>query len=178
MRIHWVHEGAILEAVQVDSGDIARFYKTSIVGLAALDAQAPVARGLGPDADARWNAFCGALDAWGRIDLLVRDAAVMHPAGCAPPGRVRGCRHWRTDEPLGPGWMGVEPAMATDLLRGAIASLAVDRNTGIVETLPREEESWGPSTAGAAAISFANVGPTAIPNTSHAAAVASARAVP
>jgi hypothetical protein len=89
------------------------FYRTALLGLLAQEHHAPTKRRFGPDADAAWSIFHGHLDAADRIDLLLRDAAVKHPAAFAPRTVFSGDpttsgdynpTDLPDDEPFGPGW--------------------------------------------------------------------------
>jgi hypothetical protein len=104
---------------------IESFYRAAALGLAVLEARAGGARRFGPDADARWNAFRGALQDWHRLDLLVRDAAVAHAAAFAPRVVFR-LPALAEDEPSGPEWPGPPPDIAAELLRQAAATAAAD----------------------------------------------------
>lgn len=104
---------------------IESFYRAAALGLAVLEARAGGARRFGPDADARWNAFRGALQDWHRLDLLVRDAAVAHAAAFAPRVVFR-LPALAEDEPSGPEWPGPPPDIAAELLRQAATATAAD----------------------------------------------------
>lgn len=108
-----------------DPDQIESFYRAATLGLAALEARAGTPRRFGPDADARWNAFRGALQDWHRLDLLVRDAAVAHAAGFAPRV-VFALPALADDEPFGPDWPGPAPTIAGDLLRQGAAATHTD----------------------------------------------------
>ena len=60
----------------MERGDASKFYKAAVGVLAVLDVRR--GRAFGVDADARWQAFRGALQDWDRIEILVRDAAVAY----------------------------------------------------------------------------------------------------
>lgn len=104
---------------------IDSFYRAAALGLTVLEARAGSARRFGPDADARWNAFRGALQDWHRLDLLVRDAAVAHAAGFAPRV-VFTLPALADDEPAGPEWTGAPPDIAAELLRQAATAAPPD----------------------------------------------------
>jgi hypothetical protein len=113
-------------AMTVPSRDqIESFYRAAALGLTVLEARAGSARRFGPDADARWNAFRGALQDWHRLDLLVRDAAVANAAGFAPRV-VFSLPALADDEPAGPEWTGAPPDIAANLLRQAAAAAPPD----------------------------------------------------
>lgn len=95
--------------------DTARsFYRTALLALLAQERHDPTSRRFGADADAAWSIFQGHLDASDRIDLLLRDAAVKHPAAFAPrtvfsgdPAHAPGyaTTDLPEDEPFGPNWL-------------------------------------------------------------------------
>ena len=66
------------------SADREAFYAAALVGLRALDARERVPRRFGPEADARWAQFKGALGLGDRLDLLLRDGAVTWGAAFSP----------------------------------------------------------------------------------------------
>ena len=70
--------------MHVSVTSLQAFYKAGALTLRALDARAAQARIFGPDADAAWGLFKGELHEGERLDLLLRDAAVAHPAAFAP----------------------------------------------------------------------------------------------
>lgn len=104
---------------------IESFYRAAALGLTVLEARAGSAQRFGPDADARWNAFRGALQDWHRLDLLVRDAAVAHAAAFAPRV-VFTLPALADDEPAGPEWTGAPPDIAAELLRQAATAAPPD----------------------------------------------------
>lgn len=58
------------------------FYRSAALGLVWLDARESTARRFGPVADAAWRTFAGhpsALSELDRVELLLRDAAMLHP---------------------------------------------------------------------------------------------------
>lgn len=81
----------------------ARYYRAAVIGLRALDAADGSGRRFGPDADARWERFKGALHTGDRLEVLVRDAAVPWPPAFSASAvfRLEGVA---TDEPFGPRW--------------------------------------------------------------------------
>lgn len=93
--------------------DIDSYYRAAFVGLLALDAGAGR---FGAAADHHWERFRGELRPADRIDLLLRDLAMDHPAAFAPrelfsiPGLP-------PDEPFGPDWPGPSARLAEELLR-------------------------------------------------------------
>ncbi len=95
---------------------VEAFYRASLAGLRALEAAGGRARYFGEEADARWKAFQGELREADRLDLLLRDAAVSHPAAFAPrvvfpiPGLA-------DDEPFGPDWPSLSGPRAVALWR-------------------------------------------------------------
>lgn len=95
--------------------DTARsFYRTALLALLAQEQHDPTSRRFGADADAAWSIFQGHLDASDRVDMLLRDAAVKHPAAFAPrtvfsgdPALSAGylTTDLPEDEPFGPNWL-------------------------------------------------------------------------
>ena len=64
--------------------DRLAFYVAAVIGLRALDARESTPRRFGPDAEARWTQFAGALGVGDRIDILLRDAAGTWGAAFSP----------------------------------------------------------------------------------------------
>ncbi len=79
------------------------FYAAAVVGLRALDARERSPRRFGPEADARWADFRGALTDADRVDLLLHDAAVTWGPAFSP-AEVFGLFGLAPDEPFGPDW--------------------------------------------------------------------------
>lgn len=94
--------------MEVTNAERGRYYEAALIGLAALDAQAPQPRRFGVDADARWRSFRGALETWDRIDLLIRDASASSAAGFAPRV-IFALPDVADDEPFGSSWPGAAP---------------------------------------------------------------------
>jgi hypothetical protein len=95
---------------------VGAFYEAALRVLAFVEHRRPTGRRVGADADARWNAFRGALSASDRIDLLLRDADAEWPAalgGRAVFDRVG----LAEDEPFGPGWPSLAPVDGEELWR-------------------------------------------------------------
>lgn len=101
--------------LSIDSSDIQRFYRAALVGLAALDKREQRGRRLGPDADARWRAFRGALGEADRLEWLLRDAAVTQPLGFAPRA-IFSLVGMTKDEPFGRSWPRLHEPLAIELL--------------------------------------------------------------
>lgn len=89
---------ALVEQAQADA-----FYRAATAGLRALDTLPGQNRRFGDEANARWQAFRGELSAADRLDLLIRDAAVLQPAGFAPRV-IFALEGLADDEPFGPAW--------------------------------------------------------------------------
>lgn len=105
-------------SLQIQHSDIERFYRAAILGLSALDSREQTGRRLGPDADARWRAFRGALREADRLDWLLRDAAVTQPLGFAPRA-LFGLTGLTGDEPFGRSWPGLHEPQAIELFSQA-----------------------------------------------------------
>lgn len=122
----------------MDETQIQQFYRVGMLGLKALDGRDSGKRRFGPDADARWQLFKGGLGEGDRLDLLLRDAAVTHPAVFAPRV-VFAIDGLAEDEPFGPEWPGPEAALVASLLR--------DNGNGDGADVPRVLQSaasmWG-----------------------------------
>lgn len=122
----------------VPNGQLENFYEAAFVGLKALDAKADVARRFGPNADARWALFKGEMKERDRLDLLIRDAAVNHPAAFAPR-RVFLLDGLAEDEPFGPEWPGPDAALAIRLWRDSHASAP----STLGDVLRAASRAWG-----------------------------------
>lgn len=139
----------------MDRAQIQQFYQVAILGLRALEARDAAKRRFGPNADARWQLFKGELGDEDRLDLLLRDAAVTHPAAFGPRV-VFAIDGLAEDEPFGPDWPGSEPTSVASLLRNN-GEVNVDTRkvlqhaAGIWDLQPRvvpdsELETIGPAT--------------------------------
>jgi hypothetical protein len=95
--------------------DRSAFYGAAVIGLRALDARESTPRRFGPDAEARWTQFAGALGAGDRIDILLRDAAGTWGAAFSP-SECFGFFGLADDEPFGPDWGGIDDHAAKRLL--------------------------------------------------------------
>jgi hypothetical protein len=95
--------------------DRSAFYGAAVIGLRALDARETTPRRFGPDADARWTHFAGALGMGDRIDILLRDAAGTWGAAFSP-SECFGFFGLADDEPFGPDWNGIDDHSAKRLL--------------------------------------------------------------
>jgi hypothetical protein len=95
--------------------DRSAFYGSAVIGLRALDARESTPRRFGPDADARWTQFAGALGVGDRIDILLRDAAGTWGAAFSP-SECFGFFGLADDEPFGPDWGGIDDHAAKRLL--------------------------------------------------------------
>lgn len=105
-------------SLSIENSDAERFYRSAVLGLCALDSREGSGRRLGPDADARWRAFRGALRDSDRIDWLLRDAAATQPLGFAPRALFR-LAGLTQDEPFGRSWAGLHEPLAIELLSQA-----------------------------------------------------------
>ncbi len=98
-------------ADQVDA-----FYRAGLEGLRYIEAREGRGRRFGEASQAAWSALGGEFDARDRLDLLLRDAAAVHPLAFAP--RVVFEMTWLADdEPFGAEWPGARAALAETLLR-------------------------------------------------------------
>ena len=95
--------------------DHSAFYGAAVIGLRALDARETTPRRFGPDAEARWAQFAGALGMGDRIDILLRDAAGTWGAAFSP-SECFGFFGLADDEPFGPDWNGIDDHSAKRLL--------------------------------------------------------------
>ena len=68
----------------ISAAGVESFYRAVLVGLGWLDAVEAKQRRFGPEVDARWKGFAGHLTATDRIDILLRDAAVVWGTAFAP----------------------------------------------------------------------------------------------
>lgn len=123
------------------------FYRTALLGLLAQEHRQPTDRRFGDEADARWNMFHGHLDVADRIDLLIRDAAVSHPAAFAPRS-VFGFEDLAEDEPFGPDW---QSPFGRDTGRRAWKDTLELRSVAPAELWQRALDLWSvtPDTAAA-----------------------------
>jgi hypothetical protein len=115
------------------------FYRTALLGLVALEQRQPTTRRFGPDADAAWSMFHGHLDAGDRIDLLIRDAGVKHPAVFAPR-TVFSFADIPEDEPFGPTW---RSPFGRDTGRAAWRETLALRDLAPHELWTRALAAWG-----------------------------------
>lgn len=115
------------------------FYEVAVLGLKALDTLRNTRPRFDPNADATWAAFKGEQQDADRIDLLVRDAAVIQPAAFAPRV-VFGLPGLADDDPFGAGWPGATERFAKGWL------LAVPPNDA-AQLLRRAAEVWGTQVA-------------------------------
>lgn len=113
------------------------FYSAAAAGLRAIEARR--ADRFGPDADARWRGFAGALNDADRLDLLLRDAAVTWgPAFSA--AEVFGTFGLAPDEPFGPDWQSLAPPAAARLLRDARPTPEIDELAALLGVAARPVE--------------------------------------
>lgn len=88
----------------VNTQERDRYYDAAMIGLRALEAREGRSRRFGPDAEATWAAFAGALHGpTDRVELLLRDAAVGW--GLAFDARaIFGLPATAADDPFGTSW--------------------------------------------------------------------------
>ncbi len=60
----------------ISPASVERFYRAALLGLRALDARESTPRRVGAASDQRWKDLRDHLKATGRLNVLVRDAAV------------------------------------------------------------------------------------------------------
>jgi len=97
-------------------GDVGRYYDAALRVLAYVEQRRPSGRRFGPDADARWAAFRGAMSASERIDLLLRDADTEWPTSFG--GRtLYDISGLADDESFGPSWPSLDPVDAEEIWR-------------------------------------------------------------
>jgi hypothetical protein len=107
------------------------FYWAAMLGLRALDARETTARRFGPDAEARWAQFAGALGAGDRIDILLRDAAGTWGAAFSP-SECFGLFGLADDEPFGPDWDGIDGPAAKRLLADVSGTATLDQVANVL----------------------------------------------
>ncbi len=110
-----VVEGRVEPSTPVASDQRSAFYSAAVLGLRTLDVRETTPRRFGPDADARWSQFAGALGAGDRVDILLRDAAGTWGAAFSPSACF-GLFGLADDEPFGPDWGGIDDSAAKRLL--------------------------------------------------------------
>src|SRR6266545_4997538 len=100
----------------MQGGDVGRHYEAALRVLAFVEQRRPTGRRFGPDADARWAAFRGAMTASERIDLLLRDADAEWPTAFG--GRtLHEIPGLADDESFGPSWPSLDPVDAEEIWR-------------------------------------------------------------
>ena len=110
----------------ISTHGVRSFYRAALAGLRWLEIVEPTGRRFGPEADARWKGFAGHLTLTDRIDLLLRDAAVVWGAAFSAAS-VFQLPGLAADEPFGPDW----PRTPEESVRGLWK-----------ETLEIEPSSW------------------------------------
>ncbi len=112
------HTTAVTEA-QTDA-----FYAAAALGAAWLDARESSPRRFGPAADASWRTYAGTasdLSDLDRLELLLRDAASLHPDAFSPRA-VFALPGLTDDEPFGQWAHTPEPKLARDTFRSPPAA--------------------------------------------------------
>jgi hypothetical protein len=137
-----------------ENGEIASFYRAAVAGLRALEARTGRRR-FGADADAAWKAFRGELTDGDRLDLLVRDAAVSHPAAFASRV-VFTLQGLAADEPFGPDWPGTDAASALAFLREAAEPAS---QVAVNQVLATAAAAWAVVPSPFPAATLADIGP-------------------
>lgn len=107
-----------MPSLRVATTDAERFYRVGALGLRALQDLGFGAERFSANALARWKAFSGELTESHRLDLLLRDGAVMYPLAFSARSvfELPGLAY---DEPFGPEWGSLSPALAGAMLRDA-----------------------------------------------------------
>lgn len=134
------------------SSDIHRFYQAALHGLRLLDGRSGSGRRFGAEADARWAGFAGHLRMSDRLDMLLRDGAVVHgPAfSAAQVFRLPGLA---ADEPFGADWPGLTEDEAKALWREVDRQPDLDPERALqrcAEALGLDPSSQEPSCEGLA----------------------------
>lgn len=144
-----------MTARRVSTTATERFYRTSALALRALQDRALGAERFGANASARWKAFAGELTDSQRLDLLLRDAAVMYPVAFAPRSifALPGLAH---DEPFGPEWTSLPPSQAGAILR-EVESAPGGSSISIKDVLFALADVWGLTLATPDAAALAKV---------------------
>lgn len=119
--------------------DTERFYRAALLGLCAWEGRQPTKRRFCAEADAAWSMIQGHLREADRIDLLIRDAAVKHPAAFAPRTAFA-LLDLPEDEPFGPHW---ESPYGRDTGRQAWKRALEDLSLPPRELWHRSCETWG-----------------------------------
>ncbi len=126
------------------------FYRSASLGLAWLDAREPAPRRFGPAADAAWRNYAGhpaVLTEVDRLELLLRDAATLHPDAFGPRA-VFSIEGLTNDEPFGQWTLTPAPGLAREVLRGApLGSSAREARSLIEEAARALGASLGAKTA-------------------------------
>jgi hypothetical protein len=121
-----------------ESKHVDAFYQAGLEGLKFLEAREGRGRRFGEAAHAAWLALGGELDARDRLDLLLRDAAAVHPLAFAPCV-VFEMTWLADDEPFGAEWPGTRAALAETLLRDGKTKASDD----LTELLFTAAKRWG-----------------------------------
>jgi hypothetical protein len=103
---------------RVTAKEAEHFYRVGALGLRALQDLGFSAERFGPESLARWKGFCGELTETHRLDLLLRDGAVMFPRAFSARS-VFALQGLALDEPFGPEWKSLAPSQAASVLREA-----------------------------------------------------------
>ncbi len=125
----------------VEPSTIEPFYRAAVLGLRALAARAGRAGAFGPQAEARWKVFRGALGDADRIDLLLRAAAKGNPAAFAPR-LVFPLEGLSDDEPFGPDWPGMPPVLAAELAKELALPVTAATDSAAASTLEAVARAW------------------------------------
>jgi len=128
--------------MEIASHDRLNFYRAGVLGLRALEDKGLGARRFTPDADARWKAFQGELTDSDRLDLLLRDGAVLYPVAFSA-ATVFGLPDLAGDEPFGPEWRSLLPSEAGIFLREASTGPAFGGTDDRLRLLDGLAQVWG-----------------------------------
>ena len=122
-------------------------------GLRLLEARAP--RRFGVVADENWRNLRGDLEERDRLDLLIRDAAVLQPVAFSPRV-IFALDGLSEDEPFGAEWPGPDPAATTGLL-----ATAASASSDPIATLAQAASAWELSPPKRSPVSLPALGPAA-----------------
>jgi hypothetical protein len=121
-----------------DQEQALAFYRAALCAARAIDQEGDH-RVLDGNADAAWRAYGSDLPAAIRFDLVLRDFAMLYPAGFAP-GPVFGLAGWYEDDPWGTGFERPESAVVETVFASRSAPITA------AEALQQALSTWGVAT--------------------------------